>query len=150
MNLSETLVQHNSDYVFFCEPIRNNIMDNSLFHRLVYSTPLFVLNGIYVILPITQYSIDKFYNKYKCSFDTNIYKDVIENIGNIEKTLLTKANISTKTPQYRIYEQLKNGTIKLTAEHITKLSSDITLKISGIWETEQEYGFTCKFIKSYS
>ena len=46
MNIVKTIDQYDENYVFFCDPIKNNIMNNGNFIRILYSTSLFVLNGI--------------------------------------------------------------------------------------------------------
>ena len=146
MNIVKTIEQYKEDHVYFCEPIKNNIMDDGNFIRIMYSTPLFVLNGIYLCLNINYISIDKYYNKYKCTFDFNKYKDTIYDLQTIEDGILKKANIRGKTPQFKIYEQLKNGNIKIFSDNIEKINNTFLLKIAGIWETEYEYGLTYKFI----
>jgi hypothetical protein len=145
MNIVKTIDQYNEDYIYFCEPIKNNIMNDSYFIRIIYSSPLFVLNGIYLFVNISHLSIEKYYNKYKCIFDTQLFKHVIDKIRNIEESILKKANIQKKMPQYKIYEQLKNGNIKIFSDSIEKINSTFLLKISGIWETDMDYGLTYKF-----
>ena len=54
--------------------------------------------------------------------------------------------ITTKTPLYRISEQLNNGFLKIFNHIETKENNEFILKIYGIWETENEYGLTYKFI----
>ena len=144
--LVETIEQYNEDYVYFCEPIKNNIMSDGEFIRIIYSTPLFVLNGIYLVININHTNIDKYYNKFKCTFDANQYKDTINSIRIIEEGLLKKVNIYGKISQHKIYEQLKNGNIKVFSESSDKINNTFLLKIAGIWETENEYGLTYKFI----
>jgi len=146
MNIVKNIHQYNEDYVYFCDPIKNNIMNNGNFIRIIYSTSFFILNGIYISIQINYTSVDKYYNKFKCSFDTNQYKDLIEKLKNIEKGLLKKSGILGKIPQYKIYDQLKNSNIKVFSESFDKIGNPIVLKISGIWETETEYGLTYKFI----
>ena len=110
MNITKTIEQYNENYIYFCEPIKNNIMNNGNFIRIIYSSPLFILNGIYLIIPITNFTVEKYYNKYKCIFDTNLYKELIDKLRYIEDSIFI-------------------------------------LKISGIWETDKEYGITYKFSK---
>jgi hypothetical protein len=147
MNIVKNINQYKEDYVYFCEPIKNNIMNNGHFIRIIYSAPLFVLNGIYLCFSITSISIEKYYNKYKYTFDINSYKDIIECIKAIEEGILNKSRIKGKIPQCKIFEQLKNGNIKIFSENIEKNNNTILLKIAGIWETSSEYGLTYKFIK---
>ena len=146
MNLVKTVDQYNEDFVYFCEPIKNNIMNEGNFIRIIYSTPLIVLNGIYIQVNISYTNIDKYYNKFKCLFDVNQYRDTIEVLRRIEEGILKKVNIEGKTPQYKLYEQLKNGNIKVFSETFEKISNLFLLKIAGVWETEYEYGLTYKFM----
>jgi ribosomal protein S17E len=147
MNIVKTLEQYDEDCVYFCDPIKNNIMNDGNFIRIIYSTPLFTLNGIYLSININHLAVEKYYNKFKCSFDTNLYKDLIEKLQTIEIDIIKKINIKGKIPQYKIHEQLKNGNIKIFSEDISKINNTFLLKIAGIWETDMYYGLTYKFIK---
>ena len=146
MNIVKNIYQYNEDYVYFCEPIKNNIMNNGNFIRIIYSTSFFILNGIYISMQINYTSVDTYYNKFKCSFDSNQYKELIEKLKIIENGLLKKSGILGKIPQYKIYEQLKNSNIKVFSDSFDKIGNTFLLKIAGIWETETEYGLTYKFI----
>jgi hypothetical protein len=146
MNIVKTIDQYNENFVYFCEPIKNNIMNDGNFIRIIYSTPLFVLNGIYITVNIEYLFIEKYYNKYKCVFDLMQHRDIVEKLHLLEKSLLKKVNITGKIPQYKIYEQLRNGNIKVFSESLDKINNMFLLKIAGIWETENEYGLTYKFI----
>ena len=146
MNIVKNIDQYNEDCVYFYEPIKNNIMNNGNFIKIIYYTSLFVLNGIYININIKYLSIDKYYNKYKCSFDTNQYRDLIDKLRIIEEGLIKKIGILGKIPQYKIYEQLKNGNIKVFSDTSDKIGYSFLLKIAGIWETDTEYGLTYKFL----
>ena len=154
--LVKTIDQYNEDCVYFCEPIKNNIMNDGSFIRIIYSNSLFILNGIYLNLNINYTSVDKYYNKLKCVFDVSVHKDMLDKLFNIEDGLLKKININGKIPQHKITDQLKNGLIKVFSDTSTsistststfeKISNIFILKIAGIWETDLEYGLTYKFI----
>ena len=145
MNLVKSINQYNEDNIYFCEPIKNNVMNEGKFIRILYSTHNLVLNGIYLLVHINEITCDKYYNKYKCNFNTLHNKDIIDNIKTIEENILKKIEIK-KIPQLKIYEQLRNGNIKLFNE-VNKSFCSFILKISGIWETQFNYGLTYKFIK---
>ena len=121
MNIVKRIEQYDENNVFFCEPIKNNIMNDGNFIRIIYST-----NNI------------------------ALHKDIIENIKIIEENILKKYNIKNKAPQCKIYEQLKIGIIKLFNDIGNKPNGDFILKIAGIWETTNSYGLTYKFFKSTS
>lgn len=143
--LIKNIEQYNEDCVYFLEPIKNNIMNNGNFIRIIYATSSFVLNGIYINIKINNISIDKYYNKYKCSFDVTQYKELIDKVRIIEERIIKKIGIINKIPQYKIYDQLKNGNIKVFSDTFDKIKNTFLLKIAGIWETETEYGLTYKF-----
>jgi hypothetical protein len=147
MNIVTTLDQYDNNSVYFSEPIKNNIMNDGYFLRIIYSTPLFILNGIYISININHVTIEKYYNKFKCSFDVNLYKDLIDKLYVIEDNIIKKINIKGKIPQYKIHDQLKNGHIKIFSENVDKNTNLFLLKIAGIWETDMFYGLTYKFIK---
>jgi hypothetical protein len=148
MNLVKSIEQYDENNIYFCEPIKNNVMNDGLFIRILYSTPLFVLNGINLLILLNDISVEKYYNKYKCNFNPINHKDLIENIKSIEETILKNVNIKNKVPQFKIYEQLKNGNIKIFFENIENINNGLfMLKISGIWETEFHFGITYKFVK---
>lgn len=147
MNIVKNIDQYNDDFVYFCDPIKNNIMNNGNFIRILYSTSLFVLNGIYLNIYINQLTIEKYFNKYKCAFDIGAHANLIQRIKIIEENILRKINILGKTPQYKIYEQISNGNIKIFSDNIDNITNNFLLKIAGVWETEYHYGLTYKFIK---
>ena len=145
MNIVKNINQYNENNIFFCEPIKNNIMNDGNFIRILYSTHNILLNGIYLLIKINEVTCEKYYNKYKCCFNANNHKDIIDNIKIIEENILKKIDIK-KIPQLKINEQLKNGNIKLF-NIIDEENCSFIIKISGIWETQNNYGLTYKFIK---
>jgi hypothetical protein len=148
MNIVKTIDQYNKDYVYFCDSIKNNIINDGSFIRILYTTPNFTLNGIFILLLLHDVTSERYYNKYKYNFNTNIHNLLIENIKTVEETILTKYDCINKTPQYKIYEQMKCGNIKIFCDDIKNNNNHyFILKISGIWETELHYGLTYKFIK---
>jgi len=147
MYLVKNIDQYDENNIFFCEPIKNNIMNDGNFIRILYSNKYFILNGIYLLLPFNDINSEKYYNKYKCLFNIVTHKDLIDNIKKIEENILRKLEFYNKTPQYKIYEQIKNGNIKIFCDDIPTSSCFFVLKISGVWETQNSYGLTYKFTK---
>ena len=80
MNIIKQLDQFDIESVYFCDPIKNNIVTDGTFIRILYSNKLFILNGIYLLMSFQNLSIDKYYNKFRCNFDTNNHKELIEKI----------------------------------------------------------------------
>ena len=148
MYLAFNFEQINYNRFFITDVTRNTVMDNSIFKRLTYSTEDITLNGLCVRCNFDSYSIDKYYAKYKCTFDQVINRNVLLNIALLEKNILDKNATVNKTPRFSIAEQLQNGFVKVFLEN-NSLNYDcnyILLKISGIWESADEYGLTFKFI----
>ena len=145
MNLVKNMNQYDENNIFFCEPIKNNIMNDGTFIRILYSTHNILLNGIYLLIALNDITCEKYYNKYRCNFNPSNHKDIIDNIKIIEENILKKIEIK-KTPQLKISEQLRNGNIKLF-NMIEQQDSSFIVIISGVWETQYNYGLTYKFIK---
>jgi hypothetical protein len=147
MNIVKKIEQYDKNNIFFCEPIKNNVMSEGNFIRIIYSTRYVSFNGIYLIITLNDITCEKYYSKYKCSFNVASHKDIINNIKIIEEDLLKKYEFFNKIPQYKIFEQLKNGNFKIFTDVGNKGICSFILKISGIWETHSNYGLTYKFIK---
>jgi hypothetical protein len=147
MNIVKRIDQYDDNNIFFCEPTKNNVMNEGNFIRILYSTNNFVLNGIYLIVTFNDILCEKYYSKYRCCFNVNTHIDIINSIKIIEEEILKKYDSSNKIPQYKISEQLRNGNLKIFTDIGNKTSCSFILKISGIWETEDKYGLTYKFIK---
>ena len=146
MNLVKSIEQYNDKNTFFCEPIKNNIMSEGNFIRILYSTQHFILNGIYLLINLNDITCEKFYSKYKCNFNISVHKEIIDKLKQIEEQLLKKYN-TNKIASYKIYEQLKSGFIKIFTDVGNRSQCSFILKISGIWETQYNYGLTYKFLK---
>jgi hypothetical protein len=142
INIFLSLEQYNSNHIIFFEKMKNNIIENGYFIKLIYSTMYFSLNGIYLHIPFIDIKIDNGYNKNKGYFDTQLNKNIMEKLQNIEINILNKMN-TDKRPVYKIYDNLKNGNFKIYYNDC--LDTNIILKISGIWISGDKYGLTYKF-----
>ena len=71
MILVNTIEQYNNNNVFFCEPIKNNIMNDGNFIRILYSSENITLNGVYIAINLYDIICENYYNKY------NQYHNVI-------------------------------------------------------------------------
>jgi hypothetical protein len=146
MNISIPMNEFNKEYVYFHDPIPNTIIENSSFRRIVYSSNDFTLNSIHLYFELSEVEVKQFYNKYKCSFRNQILNDMI---SNVEKDVLTQVHIIDKTPCYNITNQVNNNFLKMFLTHYTsnyKGPMSFILKISGIWESQTNYGVTYKFV----
>ena len=106
----------NTENVYFSEPVKNTVIPNSNFRRIIYSNSYVSLNNIHLRLQLDNIKISKFYQKFKCIFDyQNIksHNDILK-ITNIEKNILSKIKIKDKLPKFSILEQARNGFIKFS------------------------------------
>jgi len=131
--------------IYFNEPIQNNIINESRYIRILYSTPNIVFNGIHVLIILSIDNMDRQYNKNILYYNTDKNTQAINSIKQIEKTILTKYS-SLKIPSYNLSELLDGGVIRLFTESTEKKKlMNIILKISGLWEDNETYGITYKF-----
>lgn len=138
--------QYKSSNIFFGEPIKNTIIENSVFRRIIYSMPEISFNSINIFLIFKDITIRKFYNKWKCIFnDISVRNSLI----NIESNILQKLRLNNKNPVYSITQQIQNNMFKIFSDKIVPgefSNYTVVLRISGIWESEKEYGITYKFV----
>ena len=147
MNIILDISQFDETCTHFQKPVRNTVMDDSDFIRLVYSTGLFSLNGLLVRFSLQGAKIDRYFAKHKCSFSINDNRDIVNAINNIEEAILRRSGITSKIRVRKIHEQMNSGTIKLfVVDKPGRGTNDFVLKVSGVWETECEYGVTFKFV----
>jgi hypothetical protein len=109
--------------------------------KIIYSTKYFTMNGIYLSFPIIPSVIHKNYITI-----TNTPPEFMMAIHSIESVCLSYyADFFSieKQAVYHLASQLISGNIKYYRENH---GSRLYLKITGIWDTEIEYGITYKII----
>lgn len=133
-------------YLHFYSRVKNTVMDNSSFIRLGYSDPVVKINGVYVILKIKPLNVEKYFNKSKYFYNYSDNQQELQKIINLEEIILDKLN-NKLTKVYKLKEQLLMNYIRVFCnnEESKIHPNKILVKISGIWETEKEYGLTFKF-----
>jgi len=129
---------YNSNYIFFGDIIKNTVIVNGKFIRIIYSNEIYTLSGLYILLPLANI---KKINSNTCTINNNNL--CIKNLCNIEKDILDKHNTS-KTKEYKLREQLNKNIIKIFNSKNT--FKKIIIKISGLWEDDNSCGLTYKFI----
>ena len=68
MNIACKLEDFKINMVYIMNPIKNTVIDNSSFIRILYSNNLFVLNGLYLVLNLDDIYFDS-NNKNKICFN---------------------------------------------------------------------------------
>lgn len=145
MNLVLSLCEYNINDIYYGEKIKNTIIWNSSFIKIFYSTSDIILNGLFLHINLKNSYINNDNGKNKILFNTKENTEIINKIEQLEKTILHKINITNKTPRQSIYEQFKNGYLKLNSNNNSK-NKEYILKISGIWVNDVEYGITFKIL----
>ena len=135
MNLILDRNKYSINNIYFNECVKNTIMNDSNFIRIIYSNKDLILNGIHI-----KINIYKEINQIKSD---NYNNETLIFIQDLEKDLLNKYN-KQKTQNNKIKEQLHYLINKINNSNI--ITASYILKISGIWETSTNLGLTYKFI----
>ena len=98
--------QYKCSNIFFGEPIKNTIIENSVFRRIIYSIPEISFNSINIFLTFKEMTIRKFYNKWKCIFNDLSVKN---SLLSIESNILQKLRLTNKNPVHSITQQVQNN-----------------------------------------
>jgi len=72
MNIVIDIDEFNKDYIFLQEPVKNNIIDDSKFIRLIYSNNIFSVNTVYIVVNLQIVNIENYFNKHKFLFKTQL------------------------------------------------------------------------------
>ena len=157
MNLILQPNQFNQNCIYFLERKSNMIIDG-LFSKLLYSTDCFITTGLYIDFLLEQQTFKK---SGSSTIEVDIHKntEMIQQLINIEKEILLlyieQFQLQTKIPVYDLENKLQSTTIKFYSSNIYNKPNNYKLfttlnyyiKISGIWETNQQIGLTYKIIE---
>ena len=144
MNISLNKENYSIDNVYFYDPIKNSVIENSNFIRIIYSNSSISINGIFIKIEFDFINKTNDFTKQKFIINPYDNQIIINYIKTIEYDIIEKINIKNKKKIYKIYEQLMSGYIKNIDNN--NYTNNFILKISGLWESEKEYGLTFKFI----
>jgi len=136
---------------------KNIITTDGIFTKIIYSTRLFIMNGIFFYFPITVDNIINSNGRFFINFNPNSKNNnhIIRDIANIEENIIDfykKTNIVDKNKTLLLKNQLNTGNIKVykdTNDNLTNTNftnKQFILKISGIWENRFDFGITYKII----
>jgi hypothetical protein len=153
MNIVEKIDHVTIDNVFFQDEVKNTMMEEAQFIRILYALPYVTLTGLYLhVPPLHTPTFERAFNKFKCTFDVtqSDHVGIAHSISALEAEILQKARqlfpskLQRKTMVCKLHEQLQLGCIKVCNE--PKPQQQLVLKIFGIWETQHAYGLTFKFV----
>ena len=111
------------------------------------------MNGIYLHYHLDNIVIQEDFNKIVIFMQNNYYNFIYDSIKNIEKGIATKYYpYMKKVFVSKIADYFVNNKIRLFNDNNVKNGSyenkKLILKISGLWETDNQYGVTFKLLLS--
>ena len=154
LNLSKFVLSN----VYFLDTKKNIIMDGN-FSKLIFSNEWFVMNGLYILFPIEHTGSEKIMNKTQIRFNPfqQYNQIVINEFSKLEKNILEYyrqiRGCNCKIVPL-LHKQMMIGFMKTNKEYKKQFSINennrniqYVLKISGIWETQEEIGLTYKLFE---
>jgi len=164
MNLVLDYSQFQIGNVHFLDT-KTNIIIDGIFTKMVYLDDIVSLNAIYIVFPCKCY-IDRSMNRNNVMFSLNTFEnqEIIELEASILNNYMKYYQIS-KRMNTSLASQISNGRTRLYKEGTPRMNDgsantngnepednshiQIVLKISGVWETDDEIGITHKFVEMY-
>jgi hypothetical protein len=138
--------------LFFIEEVKNNVKSNSFFSRIIYSTDYFALKNIYLTISIQNVTFKDQYLKTIVYFNEkdNDFTELYAIEDKILKKFIDYKTINKTykkiNPIYSIKSQCEQNFIKIFKNNYNESIINISIKISGIWQTDNNIGITFKFI----
>jgi hypothetical protein len=144
--------------MYFLETKKNIIMDGN-FTKLIFSNEFFVMNGIYLLFPIDHNGCEKIMNKTQIRFNPfqQYNQTLINDFSKLEKSILEyykQCRMCNCKIVPLLQKQMLIGFMKTNKEYKNQFlinennkNTQYVLKISGIWETQDEIGLTYKLFE---
>lgn len=130
---------------------RNNTVIEGTFTKFTYSDENLTMNGIYLQLPIYNMAVNKDDKITAITFQPYDKQNIeyIQYITSIETQILkyyNNMNRSNKKLVGILTNKLYSGNIRSHLSTRLNINNTLTIKISGIWETNGEIGLAIKLI----
>ena len=130
---------------------RNNTVIDGTFTKFTYSDENLTMNGIYLQLPIYNMVVNKDDKITAITFQPYDKQNIeyIQYITSIETQILkyyNNMNRSNKKLVGILTNKLYSGNIRSHLSTRLNINNTLTIKISGIWETNGEIGLAIKLI----
>jgi hypothetical protein len=130
---------------------RNNTVIEGTFTKFTYSDENLTMNGIYLQLPIYNMVVNKDDKITAITFQPYDKQNIeyIQYITSIETQILkyyNNMNRSNKKLVGILTNKLYSGNIRSHLSTRLNINNTLTIKISGIWETNGEIGLAIKLI----
>jgi hypothetical protein len=153
------VIPHNSIdfwYISFGEKTTNAIIEAGNYYSVLYITPDMSISVIHIGFTLKNITMISHFNKYRCSYNetSDANHTIINNLINIERGILTRFN-TKKRAVFRMPKVKEMSTMNCFVNmvgidpsiSVSALGPElnIIMKVSGVWETEDEYGLIFKF-----
>jgi len=137
MNICLDIDNVHLNNISFYKPIQNKIAHYTNFYKILYNIEIFTLNTLIIKVETNDITIVKENNIYKVSFTINPV--FLEKLKSFETGMLDHFNLMKKKIIYS-YNKFSTRLVYNTTSSIT----NIVLRISGIWESDNQIGITSK------
>lgn len=160
--IAENIDNVNIYNLIISQPTANSIIPESKYYKLLYSTNYLTFYSLYVETTFKDITVN--YSDNLITINQIANRDIIYKLKLLEINILKNLNLSNKKCNYKLSESLDNNIIKYVNNYENISTSDnkdninsntsfknnnIILKISGIWESNNYYGISFKFIFPY-
>ena len=142
MNIYYNIEDVNINDTFFYKPIVNKLSNYIYFYKINYNIGELTLNSLLINVKIKKMNVVKDNNLFKCSIV--IDEEFINKLKDFEIQLLNKMkHITNKQQLYTCHKYLSNTQHTFV---FNKAPEDlfVYLRISGIWESNNQIGITSK------
>lgn len=169
MNIAFDINQVSIQNVYILDQKKNIIMDGQ-FTKIIYSNEWFTMNGIYLLFPIDNFINELVLGKNSIRFQpyTKSNLSLIQRVSLFETDILELYKKNThclKKISNIVARQMYSGTMKITKEYYIENNQPMKhndhiehneqnnstgkymIKISGVWENNDEIGLTYKLIE---
>lgn len=144
MNIYYDINNVNHQNIHFYKPVSNKIPHYKYFYKLLYDDKIFTLNTLIINVNLTNYIVEEM-NTYNVTLNYSI--DFLESIKVLEQNILKKLN-SNKISIFNCYKYMLHNKTYILPQNTDTIN--VTLRISGIWETDTTIGLTTKlYINNY-
>ena len=143
MNIYHNINNIDVNNITICNPSPNKFSNYDNFYKILYNINGMTLNSIYILIDIDYCHVVEESKRYKIVF--NIDDTVIEKVRRIESELLNRVNqYLQKDIVLNCHYNLVNNKCIYSNTSISKKNKRIYLRISGIWESNNQIGLTTK------
>ena len=157
MNVLVLDLYHYDPQCFYYLDSQKNALMDGLFTKVIYTHSYFTMNGLYFYFPVQPSYLEPSKDKYFVNFDPNVTqnKAIMDILFKLEtQILLHYASFVNrrKTSNMTMYRHLLKGKFRIHQSSPPDTFNKYTyvLKISGIWETDTEFGVTYKWAEATS